>query len=137
MIFRRKKAEDKVEPIETYYTQYIGYLGTNKYIPSDQDIYLHVYDEGILIQFIDLKAPNIEIPYTSMIDMQNISGGEKVEAGRVVALGLIAGTLWKKHHTLTIINYNNDQTVAFDFGDNIQKVQPMIYERMQRAKNEI
>lgn len=52
--------EGVVKPIDTFLTRYIGYLGTNRYIPSEQDIYLHVYEEGILIQFRDLKVPNIE-----------------------------------------------------------------------------
>jgi hypothetical protein len=141
------KKENVVKPIDTFFTRYIGYLGTNRYIPTEQDIYLHVYEEGILIQFIDLKVPPFEIPYTSMIDMRNMSGGDKIDAGRVIGLGLVAtplaitGALWKKHHIITLVQYNDNvstepQLIAFDFGDGIQKVQPLIYGKMQKAKTD-
>ena len=137
--------ESVVKPIDTFLTRYIGYLGTNRYIPSEQDIYLHVYEEGILIQFRDLKVPNVEIPYTSMIDIRNMSGGDKIDAGRVIGLGLIdtslaiTGALWTKHHIITLVQYTDNistepQLIAFDFGDGIQKVQPLIYDKMQKAK---
>jgi hypothetical protein len=143
-MFGRKKKENKKgrKPLETFFVRYIGYLGTNKMIPSDQDIYLHILEEGIYIQFLNLKGnlkgTHIEIPYIKMMDIQNMDGGDKVDADRVLTLGLLAGYLWKKHHTITIIKYNDNaekepQQVALDLGNGLQKIQPLIYDKMQKA----
>jgi len=72
-----------------------------------------------------------------MTDIRNIDGGSKVDFDRVMVAGVL-GALWKKHHVITLIEYNDEnktepQRIALDLGDGIQKVQPMIYQRMQRS----
>ena len=70
---------------------------------------------------------------------------ERRSAGRVIGLGLIdtslaiTGALWTKHHIITSVQYTDNvstepQLIAFGFGDGIQKVQPLIYDKMQKAK---
>ena len=134
-----KENDGIVRPIDTFLTRYIGYLGTNKLIPTEQEIYLHVYEEGILIQFRKIKRTQIEIPYTSVTEVLNVDGGNKTELDRVLAFGILGG-MWKKQHILTIIKYKDksfpdkEQVIVFDFEKGLQKVQPLIYEKMQKAR---
>jgi len=141
MLGRKKKQTNGAKHIASYYAKYIGYLGTNKMIPSEQEIILHIFEEGIYIAFPnlkgDLKGTHIEIPYNVMTDIRNIDGGSKVDFDRVMVAGVL-GALWKKHHVITLIEYNDEnktepQRIALDLGDGIQRVQPMIYQRMQRS----
>lgn len=53
----------------------------------------------------------------------------------MIALPLaIVGALWKKHHIITAIKYldsaTEPETLALDFGDNIEYVQPYIFEKI-------
>ena len=123
-----KENDEPVRPIDTFFARYIGHLGTNKHIPTDQETYLHVYDEGILIQFRKIKGTQIEIPYASITEILNVEGGKQIE---------LSGY---KKKILSVIKYKNnsfpdkEQVVVFDFEKGLQKVQPLIYEKMQKAK---
>jgi hypothetical protein len=76
-----------------------------------------------------------------MVDMQNVDAGNKVDLERVIGLGVltagigsIVGLLWKRHHIVTVIKYNDangEQTIALDFLGNTQYAQPLIYKKMR------
>lgn len=64
---------------------------------------------------------------------------QKISAERVIGLGLvfvplaIVGAMWKKRHIYTVIRYkeiNDEQTIALDFENNIDKFQPYICNKM-------
>ena len=57
----------------------------------------------------------------------------------MIALPLaIVGALWKKHHIITAIKYldsaTEPETLALDFGDNIEYVQPYIFEKILMSR---
>ena len=57
----------------------------------------------------------------------------------MIALPLaIVGALWKKHHIITAIKYldsaTEPQTLALDFGDNIEYVQPYTFEKILMSR---
>ena len=75
--------------------------------------------------------------------MTNIENADekKISALRVVGLGLVSlgvgaivGALWKKRHIYTIIEYvdifNEEQRLVFDFEDNLEEAQQIIYKKM-------
>ena len=76
-----------------------------------------------------------------MIDMQNVDAGNKVDVERVIGLGVLTagigsifGLLWKRHHIVTVIKYNDvngEQTIALDFLANTQYAQTLIYKKMR------
>ena len=111
-----------------FFARYIGHLRTNKSIPTDQETYLNVYEEGILIQFRKIKGTQIEIPSASITEILNVEGGKQIE---------LSGY---KKKILTVTKYKDnsfpdkEQVVVFDFEQGLQKVQSLIYEKMQKAK---
>lgn len=144
MKFRNRNKDKGEKSIVSYYAQYIGLLGSNKYIPTDQDTYIHLYEDMLIVQFLKLEGVMITIPYYSIVDILNLDGGEKISPGRVVGAGLIAlplaivGALWKKHHIITVIKYldfaTEPETLALDFGDNLQYAQSFIYEKILMSR---
>ena len=70
-----------------------------------------------------------------MTDLQTLDAGNKADIQRVVALGIIPGLLWERHHFVTVIKYTDDdsapQTLAIDFRDNTRYAQPIIYKKMR------
>ena len=77
-----------------------------------------------------------------MTNIENMND-KKISALRVVGLGLIflplaiVGALWKQKKLYTVIEYHDGldtQQVIFDFDDNVEKMQPLIYQRMLQAK---
>ena len=144
-LFGKDKDQKDKEPIEKpivlYYAKYIGVGGTNKSLPIDEGIYVRIYDDRIDIDFLKSKGPRTIIHYDEMIDMQHIDAGNKVDLERVIGLGVltagigsIVGLLWKRHHIVTVIKYddaNGEQTIALDFQGNTKYAQPLIYEKMR------
>lgn len=74
-----------------------------------------------------------------MTEVLNVDGGNKMALDRVLAFGILGG-IWKKQHILTVIKYKDnsfpdkEQVVVFDFEHGLQRVQPLIYEKIQKAK---
>jgi ribosomal protein L40E len=88
---------------------------------------------------LEIEKLALIIPYSSITNIEN-ADEKKISALRVVALGLvflplaIVGAVWKKKHIYTILEYtdrlNETQTLIFDFKDDIEKAQGMIYKKM-------
>lgn len=143
-LFGKGKDQNK-EPIEKpiviYYAKYIGLGGTNKSLPIDEGVYVRIYDDRIDIDFLKSKGPRTIIHFDEMIDMQNVDAGNKVDVERVIGLGVltagigsIVGLLWKRHHIVTVIKYNDangEQTIALDFLADTKYAQPLIYKKMR------
>ena len=81
MRFRNRNKDKGEKSIVSYYAQYIGLLGSIKYIPTDQDTYIHLYEDMLIVQFLKIKGVMITIPYNSIVDILNLDGGEKMSAG--------------------------------------------------------
>jgi hypothetical protein len=97
-------------------------------------------DVFIFSDRIEIPQVNLRITYFSMTNIEN-ADEKKISALRVVGLGLVSlgvgaivGALWKKRHIYTIIDYvdvfNEEQTLVFDFEDNLEEAQQMIYKKM-------
>ena len=118
---------------------YTKYLGGHKAYPTTKGINtrIYIYPDGI-----GVGNPNLFIPYSQMTNIENMND-KKISALRVVGLGLIflplaiVGALWKQKKLYTVIEYHDGldtQQVIFDFDDNVEKMQPLIYQRMLQAK---
>ena len=93
----------------------------------------------------------ISIPYNQIQKVDNLSK-KKISVKRPIILGLIGllgfgvgsivgiiiGILWKKKHIYTIIEFNDGRFTyfpLFDFSKNMEKCQPIIFQRMLTAKS--
>jgi hypothetical protein len=106
------------------------YIGGHRAFPKQKHTKVKVYGDGI-----ELEALKLTVPYSSMTNIENMDD-KKISAIRVVALGVI-GVLWKKKVVYTVIQYNDgvdEQTIMLDFGKEIDKIQPLIYQKMLVAK---
>ena len=103
--------------------------------PKPRDAEVFVFSDRIEIPQVKLR-----ITYFSMTNIEN-ADQKKISALRVVGLGLVSlgvraivGALWKKRHIYTIIDYvdvfNEKQTLVFDFEDNLEYAQQIIYKKM-------
>jgi hypothetical protein len=105
-----------------------------------------VYSDKVVIDLMKSKH-QFNIPYSSMVDLKNADGGNKLDGKRAVALGLVfvplgvVSLIWKKHHVFTVIEYkdenNENRTIILDFEENTRNVQPVIYDRMVAARTQI
>jgi len=77
-----------------------------------------------------------------MTNIENMDE-KKISALRVVGLGqvflplAIVGALWKKKKIYTVIEYNDGidtQSLVLDFEKNLEKKQPIIYQKMIALK---
>jgi hypothetical protein len=93
----------------------------------------------------------ISIPYNQIQKVDNMST-KKVSVKRPIILGLIGllgfgvgsivgiiiGLLWKKKHIYTIIEFNDGRftySPLFDFSKNMEKCQPIIFQKMLTARS--
>lgn len=107
------------------------YVGGHKMYPKSTDTKVLIYSDRLEVEKLNLK-----IPYASMTNIEN-ADESKISAMRVVLLGVI-GALWKKKHVYTVIQYKDPlgevQSMVFDFEKEIDKVQPIIYQKMITAR---
>lgn len=107
------------------------YIGGHKVYPKSTDTKVLIYKDKIVVEKL-----NLEVPYLSMTNIEN-ADEKKISAMRVVLLGVI-GALWKKKHVYTVIQYKDAlgevQSMVFDFEKEIDKAQPLIYQRMLQAR---
>jgi hypothetical protein len=124
------------EGTKSYYATYIG--GHVEY-PKSRGCQITLYDNRIELNFEKTsffgntfeKNPTIVISYQSMTNIEN-ANEDRLSALRVTMLGIIGG-LWKKKHVYTVIQYKDEigeKTIALDFGNKIDQVQPLIYHKM-------
>jgi hypothetical protein len=144
--FGRNQDKDIEEkPIIFYYAKYIGVLGSDKSRPVDEDSYVYIFNDRIEIKLLKSKGgilltskgeSKITIPYRNMTELQHVDAGKKVDADRVLLLGL-PGLLWKRHAIVTVIKYNDDnsepQTIALDFRANTKYAQPLINRKFREV----
>jgi hypothetical protein len=132
-MFGKDKKEDVGKPL-CYFAKYVG--GHIRF-PSDENCMVWIYPDKLIIDLLKSKH-QFNISYSSMVDMKNADGGNKIDLGRVVLTGVLVGLLWKKQHVLTVIEYKDDKnesrTLVLDFESNARHVQPIIYDRMVSAK---
>ena len=132
-LFGKGKDQKDNEPIEKpivlYYAKYIGVLGSNKSFPTEEGAYVRIHEDRIEIELLKSKF-QVAIPYKNMTDVQHIDGGKKFDLEK----GVIGGLIWKRHHIVTVIKYDDNaliQTIALDFQANTKYAQPLIYKKMQ------
>jgi hypothetical protein len=120
-----KKQEEQVKPDFRFEAKYVG---GHKMYPKPADTKVLLFNDRLEVE----KLSHLKVAYKSMTNIEN-ADESKISAMRVVLLGLI-GALWKKKHTYTVIQYkdalNEQQTMIFDFDKDIDKVQPIIYQKM-------
>ena len=70
-----------------------------------------------------------------MTEVQHIDGGMKFDLEK----GVIGGIIWKRHHIVTVIKYDDNaliQTIALDFQANTKYAQPIINNKMREVKQQ-
>lgn len=131
-----------IEP-EAYY--YAKYLGGHKLYPNSRGVKVSIYSD-----LVEIPQINVRLTYFSMTNIEN-KKGEKSSALwkgglrlhlRLISLrtaGAIVSTLWKKRGIYTVIHYvgisKEEQTLVFDFKDNLEKAQQMIYTKMTASRH--
>jgi len=84
----------------------------------------------------------LSIPYNKIKNIDNMDE-KKMSALRIVGLGLvflplaIVGAMWEKKALYTVIEYDDGfdtPHVVLDFGDNVYKYQPMIYQKVMQSR---
>ncbi len=107
------------------------YVGGHKLYPKSRNVEITLLQDKINVTQI-----SIEIPYSAISNVEN-ADDKKIELSRVILLG-IAGALWKKKRTYTVIEYTdelgNQQTVVFDFDKRIEEAQQIIYKKTLEHK---
>lgn len=113
------------------------YIGGHAAFPKQKHTNVEVYENRI-----EIEALKLSVPYSTMTNIENMDD-KKISALRVVVLGLIflplaiVGALWKKKKLYTVIEYNDgivEQTIILDLGKEIDRIQPLIYQKMLVAK---
>jgi hypothetical protein len=121
-----KKQEGQEEKPEAKFDA--KYIGGHKMFPKATDTKVLIFGDRIEVE----KLNHLKVPYKSMTNIEN-ADESKISALRVVLLNVV-GALWKKKHTYTVIQYKDalgeQQTMIFDFERQIDKVQPIIYQKM-------
>jgi hypothetical protein len=132
ILFRRNQDMDKEEekPIAFCYAKYIGVLGSNKSLSTEEDAYVYIFEDRIVVKLLKSMF-RTEIPYQNMTEIQNIDAAKKVGLERATELGLITGHLWKTHAIITVIKYDDDdtsepQTIVLDFKHDREYAPPLI-----------
>jgi hypothetical protein len=59
------KGNEDEKPIVLYYAKYIGVLGSNKSLPLEEDAYVYIFQDRIVIEHLKSKV-NTKIPYESI-----------------------------------------------------------------------
>jgi hypothetical protein len=80
--------------------------------------------------------PQLRITYGSMKNIENMDE-HKISVLRVILLGFFL-LLWKKKHLYTVIEYddgNDEQAIVMDFGKEIDRVQPFVYQKMLSTRD--
>ena len=150
----KDKDNQEEKPIVFYYAKYIGVLGSNKSLPLEEEAYVYIFEDRIVVKLLKSKGglllsskgeAKITIPYRNMSDLQNVDAGNKVDLDRVLGLslaslgvGTLIGLLWKRHHIVTIIKYTDEaqtpQTIALDFLANTKYAQPLINRKIREVQ---
>jgi hypothetical protein len=121
--------EDKEKPEFKFDAKYVG---GHKMFPKSVDTAILLFNDRMEIE----KLNHLKVNYKSMTNIEN-ADESKISAMRIVLLGII-GALWKKKHTYTVIQYKDIlgelQTMVFDFDKDIDKVQPIIYQKMLESR---
>ena len=87
----QNKDKDNVEKSIIYYNaKYIGFLGSNKSLPVEEDAHVHIYEDRIVVQLLKSKFQTV-IPYKNITDVENVDAGNKADLDRVIGLGVLTG----------------------------------------------
>jgi hypothetical protein len=131
----KDKDNEEEKPIVLYYAKYIGVLGSNKSLPLEEDAYVYIFEDRIVVELLKSKV-RIKIPYETIMDLQHIDAGKKVDLDRIFGLG-VAGLLWRRRAIVTAIKYTDEkrepQTVALDFTHNTKHAQPLINRKFREV----
>ena len=109
----------------------VKYIGGHKAQLKSTDTKLSIYPDKILIEKFSL-----EIPYSKMTNIENIDTKQLVQLKRLLLMGAFA-FVWKKKIIYTVIEVNDGldtNSMVFEFGKNLEKFQPIIYERMIKSR---
>jgi hypothetical protein len=124
-----KKQEEQDRPEFKFEAKYIG---GHKMYPKPTDTKVLLFSDRVEVE----KLNHLKVAYKSMTNIEN-ADESKISAMRVALLGIV-GALWKKKHTYTIIQYKDvlgeQQTIVFDFEKDIDRVQPLIYQKMLETR---
>jgi hypothetical protein len=86
---------EEEKPIVFYYAKQIGVLGTNVSLPIEEDVYVYLYEERIIVELLKRESRTV-IPYRSITDLQNVDAGDKVDIERVVGIGRYSRSIMEK-----------------------------------------
>jgi hypothetical protein len=122
----------------SYYAKYLG--GHPRY-PGDEDIGVYIHSDLLELAF---KGHSITIPFSDIKNITNIDKGKVFDGGNtavgLMVLGPFGLLMMRRKVNAMLIEYDNDketsntQTVALDFWGNVKHAQPIIYDRMVKAK---
>lgn len=123
-----KKDDGQEKPMVTFNAKYVG---GHKAFPKSKDVKVLIYADRIKVTEL-----NIDVLYSSVSNIEN-ADESKISAMRVVLLGVV-GALWKKKHVYTVVQYtdplNEKQTLIFDFEKDMDKAQPLIYQKVLESR---
>ena len=114
--------------MDEYYD--VKYMGGHVEYPTSSDCRVYLYNDRM-----EIENPDLTINYQSMTNIEN-ADEKRISTFRVVMFGII-GTLWKKKHLYTIIQYRestDERIIVLDFDDIVDILQPFIYRRMIRFR---
>ena len=145
------KSHKGINPKQPLWTE-IKYLGGHQGHPvvKSTNVVMEIHENSLEIHNYK-KNLIISIPYEQIQKVDNMST-KKVSVKRPIILGLIGllgfgvgsivgviiGVLWKKKHIYTIIEFNDGRftySPLFDFSKNMEKCQPIIFQKMLMAKS--
>ena len=121
---------------QTFFESFTGeYLGGHPAFPKKKNVQLILGAQNLVVRS-PFQVMELSIPYRSIKRIENMTK-DKITATRVIFLG-IAGALWKKEQLYMVLTYRdkaagNNLSVVFKV-DQIEKAQPLIYQRMLNAK---
>jgi hypothetical protein len=112
--------------------EFIGeYLGGHPAFPKKSNVHLILEAQNLVVHELGLS-----IPYRNIKRIENMTK-DKITATRVLLLGIV-GALWKKEQLYMVLTYRdkaagNDLSMVFKM-EKIEKVQPLIYQKMVNAR---
>jgi hypothetical protein len=119
------------------------YLGGHVNYPDIGPVLLQLNEESLFIAPYSplsgtaLGQPFLTIPFADITGVQSLPY-EKISTLRFLALGAVAGLLWRKNEHILTISFkdesNIEQTVAFKL-KNTAKVHAAVYERIAKPQN--
>lgn len=153
-MFGRKTEEQKqiehVEHMRELEKRGLEYFG--KYIeglpmfPVEHKAAVVIYPDRIDLRLGKKYAIAVSIPYADMKEVGAIDIGKKRTKERIATgiilggpVGLAVGLAWKKQRYYLGIVYADEEgehTIVMDLYENIEFVQPRIYEHMMKARKE-